>query len=137
MDLPVKISRNNIRLAIWLIGLGLIWFTNQWWPGILILLGISMLVDRLFKPNLPPGERADQIKPEPVENGTHELPDGDMSLQENLPEEPIPPEQDIKSIRNNILPSRCPHCGAPIKSTSEYVNGQYECAFCGTRLISH
>lgn len=36
--------------AVWLVGIGVIALFNIWWPGILILIGISMLVGMVEKP---------------------------------------------------------------------------------------
>ncbi len=35
---------NGITAGIWLIGLGLLMATKAWWPGILLLLGITVIV---------------------------------------------------------------------------------------------
>jgi len=41
----------GIKGAVWLVGLGLIALLDIWWPGILILIGVSILVETLFKPS--------------------------------------------------------------------------------------
>ena len=35
--------------AIWLIGIGVLMLTGDWWPGILVLVGLSMVVEAVFK----------------------------------------------------------------------------------------
>ena len=39
----------GLKAAVWLLGLGVIALFDLWWPGILILVGISILVETLFK----------------------------------------------------------------------------------------
>ncbi len=38
-----------ITSAVWLIGLGLLITTGRWWPGILVLLGVSSIVQGFVK----------------------------------------------------------------------------------------
>ncbi|MEM5774402.1 MAG: hypothetical protein AAGU05_05315, partial [Anaerolineaceae bacterium] len=40
---------SNLNAAIWLIGLGILWLTGLWWPGILIVAGVSMLVQAVLR----------------------------------------------------------------------------------------
>lgn len=40
----------GLQGALWLVGIGVIALLDIWWPGILILIGISMLVGTIEKP---------------------------------------------------------------------------------------
>ncbi|NLE51217.1 MAG: hypothetical protein GX613_07400 [Chloroflexi bacterium] len=42
----------GVKGAIWLVGIGVIALLDVWWPGILILIGVSMLAETLVKPSL-------------------------------------------------------------------------------------
>lgn len=37
-------NKNNLQSGIWLIGIGILALTNTWWPGIMFVIGFSVLV---------------------------------------------------------------------------------------------
>ena len=125
-------DKRAIQAGIWLVGIGILFWMNWWWPGILILVGISMLVSVLF-PGAP--------KPEtPAEAGRYEEP------AENWEDESIPPplgeiqvEQPIKEIHNpEKLPESCPMCGGPVLKYLEELEwtstDTARCPYCSTEL---
>jgi hypothetical protein len=56
-------SLKNLRSAIWLIGLGVLFLFNLFWPGILILIGLSIIIEAV----LPPAEDDNLAVSSPVE----------------------------------------------------------------------
>ena len=52
--LPGSISRDGLwaglQGSLWLIGIAALFWLDAWWPGILILVGLSMLVGALVRP---------------------------------------------------------------------------------------
>lgn len=47
----------GLKPAVWLVGLGVIAWLDIWWPGILILVGFSILVEKMVEPSFI-GEKA-------------------------------------------------------------------------------
>jgi hypothetical protein len=41
----LKYPWRNLHSAVWLFGLAYLFFTNNWWPGILFLIAASMLLE--------------------------------------------------------------------------------------------
>ena len=124
-----RYKRNNIQAAVWLIGIGILLYTGYWWPGILILAGISMLVKTMTRPVLPMPphvQRDDFSKPE--EKDDFELP---VSL-------PVPEENEVGTGDNvDLLPEHCPSCGGPVESGKVRWQGdRANCLFCGVNLLS-
>ena len=37
-------KKDNLQTGIWLIGIGILALTNFWWPGIMFVIGLSMLM---------------------------------------------------------------------------------------------
>ncbi|MCB9136428.1 MAG: hypothetical protein H6636_13450 [Anaerolineales bacterium] len=37
-------NKNNLQTGVWLIGIGILALTNTWWPGIMFVIGTSVLV---------------------------------------------------------------------------------------------
>ena len=121
----------NIQAAIWLIGIGVLALSNQWWPGILVLVGISMVVGAFstrcqrFNPSPPPVAPDWQSTPA-------EMPD-------NPAPEPMPvaapvPEQPVYNL--NWLPNTCPQCGAPlnVKGVQALDDRTAVCPFCSSKI---
>lgn len=107
--------------AIWLIGLGVLFFTGRWWPGILIVIGVSMvvgaLVRRLELPDAPPPPLASPPPPAPAPAGPA------------APIHTVPP-----APRPRRLPDQCPYCGAPPRSLPQRDINPNLCPFCGSDL---
>jgi hypothetical protein len=51
MAVPIVTHRkaDNISLGVLLIGLGVLSFLNSWWPGILVVIGLSMIVRQYLR----------------------------------------------------------------------------------------
>ena len=132
-----KGRRGNITAAIWLIGLGILALTDQWWPGILILVGLSMVVNAVIpavdgtpRPSRPISDEEDHsYLEEPLVEADGPLPPVDQPPLQVQIADPEP------SFSGN-LPSNCPMCGAPVdahKVKSDF-SGASLCSYCGANL---
>lgn len=132
-------NRKNYMAAVWLIGLGVLFLINRVWPGILILIGLSMLVGVLF-----PHEGQPVAPATPIEKPTTPVPPVDIVEGQTVePDhaETLPPALAGEGNRlyfASRLPENCPACDAPMKSNAEkmvYNDDQStSCIFCGYRL---
>ncbi len=136
-----RVRTSNITAAVWLIGLGILWLTNLWWPGILILIGVSLLVQTMV-----PGSEPEKIitpKPEPVVAKEPEAPvepeKAEDVWEEDESETPafIQP-QESKKFDAALLPQNCPACGGPVFENAHKVEWLDEktakCPFCNYEL---
>lgn len=110
-----------LRSAFWLIGLGILFFWGHWWPGILVLIGLSMVLGSLFRApvrpwpqNPPPPSSPDSAPPAPI----------------------LAPVQLDPVHRVDLLPANCPQCGGPIRAYEVKWTGRQSaaCPFCGSNL---
>ncbi len=106
----------SVHGAIWLLGIALLAWTGWWWPGILILVAVSMVVEGIAA--------AASSKPAPSE--------------QTVPAQPVPsPAQpDPPARRIDLLPSNCPKCAGPIhgKDVAWTSAASADCPYCGTSL---
>jgi len=144
-------NRKNIIAAIWLIGLGILFLLNYIWPGILILIGLTMIVNATMREEHPvippPGPSAAAPAPEKVVEGVEVTPSVEKPVEAvpyDPPEaggEPLPevlaPEADRLYLSSH-LPENCPACNAPMRANAEKLkwnaDHSVECMFCGFRL---
>ena len=117
--------------AIWLIGIGVLMMTGDWWPGILFLVGLSMIVETVFRagkfaPEIENDEAPFQPAPtpRPMENAPTVVPN---------PTESIPA---VYNYRSDLLPGKCPRCGGPTRSAEvKWLSSRSaNCAYCGSAL---
>lgn len=133
--------RMNINAAVWLIGLGILWLTDLWWPGILILVGISMLVQTMGPREAP--EPVTPVHREPMENMEAEpvvkdSPEADIWDDEvDAAEQPAFMQPGVEKD-NSLLPAQCPACGGPVAENGhkvEWIGARTaKCPFCDTVL---
>lgn len=122
---------------IWPLGLAILFITGAWWPGILILVGLSMVADTVgrvafaatsaaepetgcaHKPSFAP---PNQPGPPPVARS---------AVAPVWPAEPPPATFDLRG-----LPNTCPQCGGPLspKTTRPVSANLAECPWCASRL---
>lgn len=117
----------EIQSAIWLIGLGILFFTGRWWPGILIVIGVSAIAGAVVR-GLDAGEA-----PPPPPPAFGPLPPA--------PPPPAPAPAVIRPIvtqaappRARRLPDICPNCGAPPRSLPQRGDNPNACPYCGADL---
>jgi len=118
----------NLHGAIWLIGLGYLFITGNWFPGILWLIGVSMILEAVLMMAVPDAyeEEPKEAKPEPTPG---------PAVMENNISVPAPAPQ-VEARPYASLPSNCPRCGAPARGHEVIWHGSHsaDCAFCGASL---
>jgi hypothetical protein len=104
-----------------LIGLGILFFWGHWLPGILILIGLSILLGAFFRSSAPGWPQDPPAPPVP-------MPPFAAPTQAPAPVDPI--------HRVDLLPATCPQCGGPIRSYEVKWTGAQSaaCPFCGSNL---
>lgn len=135
-------DRKNLLVGIWLIGLGILFLVGHVWPGILILIGISMIVSAYMKDESVPTPTGTPAAPPPAA-ATEEHSAADAA-EEGVVEAAVEPLPDIlapeaeKLYLASRLPEKCPACNAPMKAMAEKMSIHEDqtaaCLFCGYRL---
>jgi hypothetical protein len=115
----------SIHSAIWLIGLAILFWKGWWWPGILVLIALSALVQGAIQIMVPEaveemegaGDKPEAPQPAPVET-------------------PKPAVATPAVHPTQRLPSECPKCSAPIRGAEVHWTGpeSADCPYCGTNL---
>jgi len=118
--------RRNIQAAIWLIGIGFLILTHHWWPGILILVGISMVVGAVTR-----GATQDNWPQQP--NWPPVQPPAPLAY---TPPAPAAPAAQVPVYDLGWVPNRCASCGGPLNVTGLKVldSRTVTCPFCGTKI---
>jgi hypothetical protein len=117
----------NLHAAVWLIGLAILAWRGWWWPGILILVGLSMILEVLLKRYAP---QAFELEEPSMPSPQATTPPVTSSPGVSSPVVPIPGH----SV--DLLPTSCPKCGGPIRGHEVKWNGprSAECPYCGGNL---
>ena len=107
---------------IWLIILGIVFSGGgkDWWPIILIVIGLYFLFGSLFREERPPKHPA---PPTPFDDAPPPA-----------RAEPAPPPEPIR--RPDLLPATCPNCGGPVRSGEVKWTSDHSaaCSYCGSNL---
>lgn len=113
----------NIHGAVWLIGLAILAWQGWWWPGILVLVAISSILEAVIM----------KAVPDAVETVTKEE-DEFAGIQGSA----FPSSQNAPaaSHRADLLPTNCPKCGGPTRGHEVRWTGERsaDCPFCGANL---
>lgn len=134
-EIRARSGYRSIRTAIWLIGVGVLALADWWWPGIIFLIGISMLVSVV----LPSSENSQDEGPH-TPHTDRKLANQGVDKQENRDEIIDIFNQSLATleVNGNWLPSRCPACGAPIEAGTafwkEHLHQRAICLYCDTHL---
>ncbi len=108
---------------LWMIGLAILFFSGRWWPGILVLVGISMVFSALWRESQPQEYPTPQPQPQPM------APAAPIFIPN-----PSPAPVSV-APRADVLPGNCPRCGAPVRTAEVKWNGaQAACSYCGSTL---
>ena len=129
-------SLKKIQTAVWLIGLGVLFWLDAFWPGILILVGISLF----FKSLMPePEDSLSEINEQP--KTLDEAEDEEIEESREGVADPVPPPLDDEPLQAlaSDLPKECPACGGPVAENAEAVKSVGEgivlCPFCDARIM--
>ena len=119
----------NLHASVWLIGLAILAWRDWWWPGILVLVAISIVIEGLLKQVAPQAfEKDEQVMlPQPQSI----VPPSPPSAPTASPSTPSAPKH-----RLELLPSVCPNCGGPIRGHEVKWTGEQsaDCPYCGMNL---
>ena len=112
----------NIHGAVWLIGLAILALKGWWWPGILVLVAISMIIEAAIKRYAPSAYVED--------------PDSNDISSGSQPATLPTAAGTIPQRRLELLPRTCPGCGGPIRGSDVKWTGDQsaDCPFCGVNL---
>ena len=102
----------SLHGAVWLLGLAVLATQGWWWPGILVLIAVSGVVEAFLLQLAPPA------RPVPA-----------PSTQVNA----VPPP---RGHRLELLPASCPQCGASARGPDVRWTGPQsaECGYCASNL---
>jgi hypothetical protein len=122
--------RGSLLGIIWLVGIIILAVTDWWWPGILVLVVISIIYVTVQRRNSPQAfveEQPDQPTMESQSEGSAVAP----MAQVTPVSAPSTPEH-----RFELLPQACPNCNGPIRSHEVKWTGPQSanCPYCGTNL---
>jgi hypothetical protein len=113
----------QVHAAIWLIGLAVLAWKDWWWPGILVLIALSILAEAVIR-QIPGAAVAEE---ETLEPDFAELPAGEPA--EAAPARPPEPDP-------TRLPEKCQECGAPVSADKvQWTSATTaSCSYCGATL---
>ncbi len=106
----------NIQTVVWLVGLAILAWHGWWWPGILVLVAVSMVTKGMVAAMAPPLATA-----------------ADPAL--SVAPSPSPPP--APAYRPDLLPDTCVRCGGPVDGRQIRWTGTQSaaCSYCGARLL--
>ena len=106
----------------WLFLIAFFFMGGRWWPGILILIGLSMLLGALFQ---------DDASQPPRDLPPVEIPKVPAAPTMTVTAAPVEPAH-----RTDLLPATCPQCGGPVNLHDVKWTGKQSaaCAYCGSAL---
>lgn len=136
----------SVKSAVWMIGMGYLFFTGNWFPGIFYLIGFSILLEVVLKlvfASTLNNEELDTDGFEPPlaidEDPLTSAPTAASSntRMQRLDPDPIPPAAPLsREYRTDLLPPKCPSCGAPISERDVEMVGikTAKCGYCGAHF---
>lgn len=126
-------DRKSVQSGIWLIGIGILLLTGYWWPGILILIGLSMLANAMIPEDSP--DRVEMPAPAAVKEDLSESTGTDNEIPPALGAD-YSPTPLVHSTAQ--LPGACPMCGGPVlamEAELEWTGHQTaRCPWCAVEL---
>lgn len=120
----------SLHAIIWLVGIIILAINNSWWPGILVLVVISIIYEALLRRYAPHAFVEEQPSQPDAPAQTAESA-GVAQVPVAAASPPAPPEHRIE-----LLPQACPNCNGPIRSHEVKWTGPQSanCPYCGTNL---
>lgn len=124
-----------VQSAVWMIGLGVLFLTGWWWPGILIVAGLSMVAGALAHGGETLVEGWDGPPPPAVPPVAPPPSPSPFETRAEVPTaSPNPPMFRTEPATPRAhLPDLCPNCGAPTRSLRGH-GGPTECPYCGSEI---
>lgn len=120
----------EIQGAIWLIGLGILFLTGKWWPGIIIVIGLSMVAGALAR-EWGAAEPVVEPPPPPPAFPAAPPPASPPAPAFQAAPQPTPAAPPVRSAR---LPDLCPNCGAPPRTLAQRGGDPGLCPYCGSDI---
>ena len=119
---PLYGDAERISIAITDLGLVILAWKDWWWPGILVLVAISMVLEAFLM----------QYAPQAFEKVEPPSPPSPVAA----PPVPISPAQTAPNHPFDLLPSVCARCGGPIRGHEVKWTGlqSADCPYCGAKL---
>jgi len=120
----------RLQGLLWLVGIIYFLYTGKFWPGILILILLSLLLQGIFLLFIP-RQQPDQIEGFPQEAQMPAQPAQTIQPQAQPAPAPQPAQHRVE-----LLPDVCPKCGAPIRGHEVKWTGDQsaDCPYCGANL---
>ena len=126
-------KKGTLIAIIWLVGLTYLFFTDRFWPWVLLLVALAIAVSGFIKdqpaktpPSVPPQT------PEPVR------PPEPPVIQQAATPVPLVSEPVIPEALPVDLPAKCPACGAPLgglyREEGWSSKQSYSCQYCGAHI---
>jgi hypothetical protein len=108
----------SLHAIIWLAGLAVLGWTGWWWPGIFVLIVISIAYEAILRQFAPRAFEAPEPEAPPFS--------GPIS----------PPPPFVREHQAELLPSTCPNCGGPIRGHEVIWTGPQsaDCPYCRINL---
>jgi predicted RNA-binding Zn-ribbon protein involved in translation (DUF1610 family) len=118
--------RRRFHVGIWLIGLAFLALTGRWWPGILLLIIISIFLEAALSRREP--AEFDEGQSQTVDE------EPEVATAPRLPGEIVPTATEAHHAE--WLPLSCPKCGAPTRAEEVRWTGNASaaCPYCGSNL---
>ncbi len=122
----------NLHAAVWVVGLAILALRDWWWPGILVLLAISLVLEAVLMQYAPQAyETIEPPAPASPAAATPAPPPPAAAM-------PAPPRAapSASEHRFDLLPTVCPKCGGPIRGQEVRWTGSQsaDCPYCGANL---
>jgi hypothetical protein len=116
----------NLHAAVWLIGLAILAWKEWWWPGILVLVAISLIIEAFLMRYAPQAF----ARPEPAQ------PPQPAPPPPAAPAAPAAPAPQAAEHPFERLPSTCAKCGGPIRGHEVKWTGPQsaDCPYCGANI---
>ncbi len=121
----------NIHGAVWLIGLAILAWKGWWFPGILVLVAISMVLEAVLMAVVPGAYQNEESEADEDE-------DREKVVSRSAPAPAAAPAAApaVDGHPYDRLPITCPKCGGPVRGNEVKWTGpnSADCPFCGANL---
>jgi hypothetical protein len=120
----------NLHGAVWMIGLAILAWKGWWFPGILVLVAISMVIEAALMAVVPGAYRT---RSSDDADDDHEEVDSRAAPTPAAAPAAAPV---VDAHPYELLPVTCPKCGGPVRGNEVKWTGlrSADCPFCGANL---